>query len=372
MSSTTTTTRRPAAPNKATKKAAKKATAKRAATKKATNRKTPAKKRTSKAAGARTTSTGAAKRSTARKRTASKSAATKRATTRSSTKRAASSRKAARKSTAAIGGRSKAGARNLTQRAQEVRAARRQRRKSVVVVLLALSIATAAGIALIRSPLLAIDSVRVTGQDLVSEGDVVGAAAIPIGSPLLDLPMEDVQARVEALPEIHTATIIRNWSGRVTIDVTEREPTMALRTPVGYALVDNDGRQVRTTTETPDGFLPVIGLEASGIPGDPAPPGSTAVLRLMEEITPQVRAAVSDVVVTGDQMALRLVEGGRVVLGDDRELKAKVVSLETLLVSVDLRCTHEIDLTVPSAPALSRIGEKGNPRDGLADLTQCS
>jgi len=92
----------------------------------------------------------------------------------------------------------------------------------------------------------------------------------------------------------------------------------------------------------------------------------------MDEITPPVRAAISEVIVTGDQMALRLIEGGRVVLGDDRELAAKVVSLETLLLSVDLRCTHEIDLTVPSAPALSRIGKNGNPRDGLADLTQCS
>jgi hypothetical protein len=59
-------------------------------------------------------------------------------------------------------------------------------------------------------------------------------------------------------------------------------------------------------------------------------------------------------------------------MGDDKDLAAKVISLETLLLGVDLRCVHEIDLTVPSAPALSRIGEKGNPRDGLADLTLCS
>jgi cell division protein FtsQ len=242
----------------------------------------------------------------------------------------------------------------------------------VVIVLLALSLAGAGAIAIIRSPLMAIDSVAVRGADMVDESVILAAAAVPVGSPLLDLPIEATRQRIEAIPEIRSASVTRNLNGRVDIVVEEREPTMALRSVTGFVLVDNDGRQVRTSTEAPDGFLPVIGLEATGVPGDPAPPGSSAVLRLMSEITPPVRSAVTEVIVTGDQLTLRLSDGGRALLGDDDELAAKVVSLETLLLSVDLRCVHEIDLTVPSAPALSRIGEKGNPRDGLADLTQCS
>ncbi len=195
---------------------------------------------------------------------------------------------------------------------------------------------------------------------------------MPLHTPLVDLDVEVIAARVEGMPEVRSAVVRRHFDGIVAIEVTEREPTMALKTSAGFVLVDDDGRQVRTTTVAPDGFVPVIGLEASGVPGDPAPPGSTSVLRLMEHITPQVRAKVSDVIVTGDELALTLTDGGRAILGDDRELNAKVISLETLLLSVDLRCLHEIDLTVPSAPAISRIGENGNPRDGLADLTQCS
>jgi cell division protein FtsQ len=315
-----------------------------------------------------------AKKKPAKKRSTTKVTVKKRSTTRATAKKRSTgtSRGSSTKERSSIGNRSRAGARNLTARAEEVRKVRRQRRKSVVIVLLALSLAAAGAIGVIRSPLMAIDAVAVRGADAVDEAVILNAAAIPLGSPLLDLPIEATNQRVEAIPEIRSATVTRNLNGRVDIIVTEREPTMALRSGTGFVLVDDDGRQVRTSAEPPDGFLPVIGLEATGVPGDPAPPGSTAVLRLMNEITPPVRSAVTEVIVTGDQLALRLRDGGRAVLGDDDDLASKVVSLETLLLSVDLRCVHEIDLTVPSAPALSRIGEKGNPRDGLADLTQCS
>lgn len=269
-------------------------------------------------------------------------------------------------------GGAKVPARNLTARSAAVRAQRRERRRSVIIVLVAITVTSVAGLALIRSPLLDIDRVEVTGVSEVDGAEVVAAADVPIGSPILDLEVEAVAARVEQIPEVRAATVARQLDGTVTIAVTEREPTMALKTADGYVLVDDDGRQVRISTEPPDGFLPVIGLRATGRPGDPAPPGSTSVLRLMAEITPPVRAAVSEVIVTGDELALGLIDGGRAILGQDEELEAKVISLETLLLSVDLRCVHEIDLTVPSAPAVSRIGENGNPRDGLADLTQCS
>ena len=319
--------------------------------------------------------TSAAKKSSVKKPSSKKPAQKKSgAIKRAEGQRKAPAKRPARskKSTARIGDRKNVGARNLTARAEAVRVERRQRRRSVVIVLLALSLATAVGIGILRSPLMAIDSVTIAGASVVDEALILDAAGVPIGSPLLDLPLEPTAARIESIPGIRSATVTRSLSGVIHVEVVEREPTMAIRSGDGYVLVDNDGRQVRTSPIAPDGFLPVIGLVATGVPGDPAPPGSTSVLRLMGEITPPVRAAVSEVIVSGDQLALRLSQGGRVVLGDDEELRSKVISLETLLASVDLRCVHEIDLTVPSAPALSRIGEKGNPRAGLADLTLCS
>lgn len=239
-------------------------------------------------------------------------------------------------------------------------------------MLAAITITAAAAIGAIRSPFLDIDAAEVIGASEVSVEEIQQAAAVPIGTSMVDLNPGIIAARVESIPTIRSANVRRSWDGVVRIEVTEREPTLALKTPAGYVLVDDDGRQVRTAEVLPDGFLPVIGLQASGVPGDPAPPGTSSVLRMMEAMTGPVRQEVSEVIVTGAEIALTLTDGGRAVFGDDREIEAKVVSLETLLLSVDMRCVHEIDLTVPSAPALSRIGEKGNPRDGLADLTKCS
>ncbi|NNE95738.1 MAG: FtsQ-type POTRA domain-containing protein [Acidimicrobiales bacterium] len=348
-------------PRSAAKKATKKRVAKGA--KKSAAKKSAAKKGAKRAAAKKATKKPAKRAS---KRTSKKTAS------RSAARRGPAKKRASSKTGRKPGNRAQIGARNLTARTAEVKAARRQRRKSVIVVLIALSAAAAAGITAIRSPFLDVDSVSVRGADAVAVDEILAAASVPMGSPLVDLPAEAITDRVESIPAIRTATVTRHLDGTVQIEVTEREPTMALRSNGGFVLVDDDGRQVRASDVAPDGFLPVIGLEATGVPGDPAPPGSTAVLRLMDEITPPVRAAVTDVIVTGDQLALRLAEGGRAILGDDDQLAAKVVSLETLLLSVDMRCVHEIDLTVPSAPALSRIGEKGNPRDGLADLTECS
>ncbi len=234
------------------KKAAKKAATKRKVAKKKANSRKPA---------------------VPKKRAAKKAAASARARSGTVAKKRSAKTKSKPRTSAGhqIGGRSQVGARNLTARAEEVRKVRRQRRKSVVVVLLALSLTAAAGIGLIRSPLMAIDSVSVRGADMLDESVILDAAAVPLGTPILDLPVEATERRVQALPEIRSATVIRNLNGRIDITVTEREPTMALRSGDRFVLVDDDGRQVRTTEIPPDGFLPVIGLEATGVPGDPAP-----------------------------------------------------------------------------------------------------
>ncbi len=349
----------------AKKRVPKKAASTKAATKKAASKKGVAKKAVAKKAASKK---GVAKKPATKKEAAKKAASKKSVNKRAGTKKAQTKKSTARKSSVP----DRVGARNLTARAAEVRAERRQRRRSVVIVLAVITVTGAALIGLLRSPLADIDRIAIEGHADVPAEEIAQAASVPIGTPLVDLDEKLISARVEALPGIQTALVSRRWNGVIRIAVTEREPTLALRTADGFVLVDNGGRQVRTAETLPDGFLPVIGLQASGVPGDPAPPGSTSVLRLMEAMTPPVRQAVSEVIVTGTEMALSLNDGGRAVLGDDRQISEKVVSLETLLLSVDLRCVHEIDLTVPSAPALSRIGEKGNPRDGLADLTKCS
>jgi hypothetical protein len=54
-------------------------------------------------------------------------------------------------------------------------------------------------------------------------------------------------------------------------------------------------------------------------------------------------------------LALDLADGGRVELGDDRQLDLKVEAFRTVVARVDLRCLDTIDLRVPTHPVVTRI-----------------
>jgi hypothetical protein len=145
----------------------------------------------------------------------------------------------------------------------------------------------------------------------------------------------------------------------------------------GWVLVDAEGRQLERDDafdpQTP-GTLRLTGVSASGVIGTPVSPEAQSVLRLHEALTPPVRQAVASMGLEGSDLVLELASGGRVRLGDASELDAKLVSLETMLARVDLTCLAELDLGVPSAPALTRRPPPPPDEDAqhpLSELSQC-
>ncbi len=76
----------------------------------------------------------------------------------------------------------------------------------------------------IRSPRFAVTSIEVTGQSRLTREDIVAAAGIPAGANLFAFEPRDVVARLEALPLIRHAELIRRVPNRVTLVVEERRP----------------------------------------------------------------------------------------------------------------------------------------------------
>ena len=248
----------------------------------------------------------------------------------------------------------------------------RKHRLRVAVALTTVSVFAFALLSVVRSPMLDVDRVTVSGNSQASSDEIVAAARVPIGTPLLEVDIDLVKQRVTQVPWVQSVEVARSWSGELKLEITERVAILSLPAEGGYALIDRAGRQLEVVTERPEDFLPVEGVVASGQPGNPAPPETTAVLELMTELTPTVRMAMDSVLIDRGSLSVGLTDGGRVLFGSSELLADKVVSLETMLQYVDLRCLREIDVRVPAAPALSRIGESGNPTDTLADLTKCS
>ena len=77
---------------------------------------------------------------------------------------------------------------------------------------------------LLKSPRFAVASVEVSGQSRLSREAIETAAAIEPGSNIFTLDTREVVARLEALPLVRHAAVIRSLPNRVAIAVEERRP----------------------------------------------------------------------------------------------------------------------------------------------------
>lgn len=261
----------------------------------------------------------------------------------------------------------------LRARRVEVMRSEGRRRLRTLVGLVAVTALGLGLLALIDSSWLDVDEVRVEGAERSSVPDLVEASGITLGEPLLEVDVERALDGVGASPWVLSAGLDRRLDGTVVITVVERLPALALPAADGSTvLIDETGRQLGTATTVDAGWLPVAGLVASGELGRPAPSGARSALELQDLLPPALRSEVVGLDVEDDEFYLELVAGGRARLGRPDALGEKLVALTTMLERVDLRCLREIDVRVPSAPALSRIGVDGQPGASLTDLGTCT
>jgi cell division protein FtsQ len=107
--------------------------------------------------------------------------------------------------------------------------ARRAQRIAASIAILLLAGATWKGAMLgaawaARSPRFAVTEVEVTGQSRLTRDGIMAAANIAPGANLWTLDPRDVVARLEAVPLVRHAEVIRSFPNRVTLVVEERRP----------------------------------------------------------------------------------------------------------------------------------------------------
>ncbi len=209
-------------------------------------------------------------------------------------------------------------------------------------------------IAVAKSSWLDIESVTVEGADRANPQHIVTASGIRVGEPLVEIDIDGSAEAIRRVPWVATASVDRNWGGSVAIQVTERVGIVALPTGSRLAVIDQTGQQLELLPELPDGFIPVTGVEASGVPGQPVTDEAMSVVSLVSGLTPAVAEATERIVVEEGQLMLELNVGGRANFGDVRDLDAKLLALETILARVDLKCLAVIDVRVPEAPTVRR------------------
>lgn len=157
--------------------------------------------------------------------------------------------------------------------------------------------------ALTTTPLLAVRHVEVRGTRRIPEAAILAAARIEPGTNLLLLDSEAVVDRVEALPGVQRARVIRHLPGRVAVAVDERQPYALINVTGpegGLHWVDADGHLVgpeRRPTAPP---LPILGGVERPSAGADYPVGDRlqtglALLRAVQRTGGRVAAVVSEI-----------------------------------------------------------------------------
>lgn len=153
-----------------------------------------------------------------------------------------------------------------------------------------------AGVAwvLLGSRLLVVRSVTVTGAHLVTSGQVIAAADVPLGTSLIGVDAGQVVRRVEGIRQVASASVAKDWPDHLVITVRERVPVVAVQMAGGgYDLVDPDGVLVVWARAKPAG-LPRYLTSAGGsaLRGDPGLATAAAVLA---ELSPALSKQVTEV-----------------------------------------------------------------------------
>jgi cell division protein FtsQ len=203
--------------------------------------------------------------------------------------------------------------------------------------------------ALLGSRLLVVRSVRVIGAGrTVSAAQVLAAAHVPPGQPLIRVDTGAIAHQVEQLRQVQYAQVSKDWPSTVVITVQPRIPVFAVRAPGGYALVDRFGVSVSDVAGRPAG-LPLLSVGYGvTLRGNPA---VRAAARVLAELPPQVGRKVRGVsAISAADVSVTLANGAVVIWGDTGNAGVKAKEL-TLLMH---RHAHSYDVSGPGAVMVSR------------------
>jgi cell division protein FtsQ len=228
----------------------------------------------------------------------------------------------------------------------------RQRLKRLLA-LVAVAVVALGAVIVLRSPVLDIDEVVVTGTERLDPDAIRDTAGIELGRPILLADLGEATRAVESLPWVAEVEVTRHLPGTVRVAVREREAVAVVAGGGRAVLVDGDGRVLDDASAAAGPLVSVVVGEAPPAVGSTVPVDLRSAIDLAARLQANPLGAVT-AVHTAPDLRLELAAGGMVELGDDRELDAKVEAFRTVYARVDRSCLERIDLTVPTHPVLTR------------------
>jgi cell division protein FtsQ len=182
------------------------------------------------------------------------------------------------------------------------------------------------GLLLYFTPIMSARNVVVVGLGAVTQEEVITAAAVAPGTPLLQVDTDAVAERVAAIRRVASARVQRQYPSTLRVTVIERVPVVVKDYPDGPHLFDRDG--VDFATAPPPPGVPFLDTDNPG----PSDPPTKAALQVMTSLRPEVAAQVARIAAPSvAAITLQLTDGRQVVWGTTDRTEEKALKLGALL-----------------------------------------
>ncbi|WP_327314438.1 cell division protein FtsQ/DivIB [Streptomyces sp. NBC_01235] len=235
------------------------------------------------------------------------------------------------------------------------------RRLRMIIVLALVVVLLGAGTAwvLYGSRWLRVERVTVSGTNVLTPQQVREAADVPVGSPLISVDTDAIEARLRAeLPRIDSVDVVRSWPHGIGLKVTERTPVLLVQKGSNFVEVDDEGVRFATVSEAPKG-LPLLEVTVSSSRSAAASLRRFGEGRLVREAVKAAGSLPAAVardtrlvkVRSYDDISLELSDGRTVAWGSSEKGAAKSRALTALMKAAPT--ARHFDVSAPTAPASS-------------------
>jgi cell division protein FtsQ len=182
------------------------------------------------------------------------------------------------------------------------------------------------GLVLYFTPAMSARNIVVTGLSVVTREEVLDAAQVRPGTPLLQINTNQVADRVATIRRVASARVQRQYPSALRITVVERVPVVVKDFADGPHLFDRDG--VDFATAPPPPALPYIDVANPG----PTDPATKAALQVLMALRPEVAGQVGRIAAPSvASITLTLGDGRVVIWGTTDRTDEKAEKLAALL-----------------------------------------
>jgi cell division protein FtsQ len=200
-----------------------------------------------------------------------------------------------------------------------------------------------------RSPLLDVDHLTVRGNERVPTEELLRAAGLDRGDPMVWLDEGEATSAIEALPWVRDARVEREWPDTVRVTVRERRAVAWSDAGDGRAfLVDPHARVLAVEPAPPHALPQLLDVATIGpIGGTITPVEGARVAGMLHGL---VQAGTRTIATDRGRVTLQTASGQEIRLGRPTQLRAKVRAAVAVLGAPQAAGKAYVDVSAPSNP----------------------